>query len=138
MEKCSTGTGVVLEFEKAAMKGEPMPDGLSLMDQAMFQALAALYARYRRGELDRRQASAEKGKLLYEYEKQCRVAKFYADLAAWHTELRTRIEASASAYRKERTLENADALSATINGGQGLFPPAWGEEGAGKMKEDQP
>lgn len=112
----SNGTGVVLEFERPAMNGHPMPDGLPLEDQAMFQALSLLYARYRRGEITREMASGEKGKLLYEYDRRKRMAKSADALASWHAELRKSIEGAQCRYRKERTLEAADDLSAVLDG----------------------
>lgn len=116
MGERSQGTGVVLEFERAAMNGDPMPDGLALEGQLMFQALALLYTRYRRGEISREMASAEKGHLLYEYDLRQRKAKQAAGLSAWHTKLLKEIEAAQCRYRKERTLETADALSAAVDG----------------------
>ena len=47
MEERSTDPGVVSDLERLAMRGEEMPDGLSLADQEFFQGLAYIYSRYR-------------------------------------------------------------------------------------------
>ncbi len=105
-----------LPYERQAMQAQPMPDGLSLEDQLMYQALSILYARYKRHELTREQAAADKGRLLYEHDRRVRSAEADRRLAKWHTDLRKSIEAAQCYYRKERTIENADALSAAIDG----------------------
>lgn len=116
MAERGKGTGVVLEFERAAMNGEPMPDGLALEDQLMYQAISFLYARYRRHEISRDMASSEKGKLLFEYDRRKRMAKAASSLAKWHFKLRKKIEAAHCRFRKERTLAAADMLSAVLDG----------------------
>lgn len=119
MAERGQSTGVLLEFERTAMNGDPMPEGLPLEDQAMFQALSLLYARYRRGEITRDMASGEKGKLLFEYDRRKRMAKAAADLAGWHTRVRSEVEGAQCRYRKERTPEAADALSDALDGRMG-------------------
>lgn len=105
-----------LPYERQAMRAQPMPDGLSLEDQLMYQSLSILYARYKRNELTRAQATAEKGKLVYEYDRRNKIEAASSDLTKWHTELRKAIEAAQCRYRKEHTLEAADALSAALDG----------------------
>ena len=41
------------ELERTAMRGEPMPGGLSLVNQVYFQGLKYLYAQFRAGFIDR-------------------------------------------------------------------------------------
>ena len=116
MAECGQGTGVVLEYESAAMNGNPMPEGLAQEDQIMFQALSLLYARYHIGRISRDQATREKGQLLYEYDKRQRVAEADRKLTRWHSDLRREIEAAQNHFRKEHTLEAADRLSAALDG----------------------
>lgn len=57
--------GGVSALELAAIRGEPMPDGLSLIDQTFFQGLARVYQRYRSGFITREQGSVEKRQMEY-------------------------------------------------------------------------
>ena len=45
MEERSTDPGVVSDLERLAMRGEEMPDGLSLADQEFYQGYAYINAR---------------------------------------------------------------------------------------------
>ena len=56
-----------LPFERAALRGDPMPEGMALYEQAAFQALRGLYALYRRGGISREDAAREKEKILEAY-----------------------------------------------------------------------
>ena len=49
-----------LPYEQAAMHNEEMPAGLSIYDQAAYQALRHLYRSYRMKIIDRAQAAHEK------------------------------------------------------------------------------
>ena len=93
-----------------------MPDGLSLADQWFFQGLAYLYARFRSGQISREQGSKEKGAMLYQHDKAVRNEQFEGKMISWHVALTKDIEAAQNAYRKSRTLENADRLSAALDG----------------------
>lgn len=55
-------------WERDAMRGDAMPEGLPLYDQAAYQAMRYLYALYRRGEIPREDAATEKGRIRGEYE----------------------------------------------------------------------
>lgn len=101
-----------LSYELPAMHGEPMPPGLTFPDQCMFQALAALYARYRFKTISREQASQEKKQLLREHE----AFVYRWKLGDHYVELINHTEAARTAYRKNRTIENADALVKCIDG----------------------
>lgn len=99
-------------LEKQAMRGDPMPDGLPYPDQWLYQALAWLYARYRLKAIGRDDAKAEKRKLLREYETHC----YRHGLADHWAERRKRTELARAEYRKDRTIENANALLKSIDG----------------------
>lgn len=105
-------TGVVLWYEKQAMQADEMPDGLEYPDQIMFLCLRNLYAQVRMGIITRERAVAEKGKLLISH----RTNQFDLKLAKHRNELIKRTETRISAYRKNRTLENADALIEAFDG----------------------
>ena len=116
MEERGTGAGVVSELERLAIRGEPMPDGLNLTDQWVFQSLSLLYARYRAGFIGRDTGSREKGQILYQRDKEMRQREMDGKLILHHVELNRAMEAAQNAYRKSRTLENADRLSAALDG----------------------
>lgn len=108
----SKQTGVVLWYEKQAMQADEMPDGLEYPDQIMFLCLRNLYAQVRMGIIPRDRAVAEKGKLLVSY----RTNRFDLECAKKRNELIKRTETRISAYRKNRTLENADAVIVAFDG----------------------
>lgn len=101
-----------LSYERAAMRGDPMPEDLGYPDQIMFQALAALYARYRSGTVTRGQAAAEKKQLLRGHE----TFVHRWSLGNHYAEVIRCTETARTAYRKNRTIENADKLLSAIDG----------------------
>lgn len=107
-------TNFELPYEKKAMQGGEMPEGLTLTDQNMFLALRSLYDNYRKGIVDRDTASREKNRLLIEYK-----SSILIDMVCrnWVDQIK-QTEMARSEYRKERTLENADKLLAAIDGVQ--------------------
>lgn len=89
--------GEVSALELAAMRGEPMPGGLSLVDQTFFQGLARIYQRYRSGVITREQGSAEKKQMEIERRKTMdrtalenrqrqRSARLWKDVERWAAE----------------------------------------------------
>ena len=61
-------TGVTLPYEKIAMAGGEMPDGLEYPDQILFLALRMLYDQFKKGIVDKATATREKKQLLEEYQ----------------------------------------------------------------------
>lgn len=112
MSADNNSTGVTLPYEKQAMRGDPMPDGLNYPDQLLYQALALLYARYRLGAVTKDQAVLEKKSLLDNY----RVYQFQWDMGDRWVEVIKKTDLARCEYRKNRTLENADALVKCIDG----------------------
>lgn len=108
----------VLDFpwEQAAMDGGPMPDGLSLAEQCAYQAMVFLYARFRMKMIERNAGHREKLLIKRELELRQENDAFNDRLIRHHIEQTKKIELAHSAYRKERTIEAADRLSAAING----------------------
>lgn len=103
-------TGITLPYEQAAMRGDPMPEGLKSYDALMFQNLSMLYERKRRGMIDRATAVREKRFLLDAY----RIDKFGDEVMQDSVRLWRGIEAAASAYRLAPSIETADALIKAI------------------------
>ena len=100
------------EHKMMAKRGEPMPEGLGWAEQAGYQALANLTARYRAGAISAEQARAESAEIDravmngYTHERYIKhVAELYRD-----------IEWAAMEYRDNKTIENADRMLDVIYG----------------------
>lgn len=103
-------------WEAAAMRNDPMPDGLPLEEQKAFQALGHLYARFHLNQITREDGSREKGMIVHSVyaERQNRIVR--ERLSAHSAQMFKAVESAANAYAKERTLENADRLYEAIYG----------------------
>lgn len=105
-------TGIVLPYEKAAIRGDEMPDGLSFPDQLMYIALRSLYSQVRQGIIPRDAGVREKRKIMPQYE---RYRSGWDCGLEWAKKLKV-TEAARAAYRKNRSLTAADELVAIMEG----------------------
>ena len=103
-----------LPYEKTAMAGGEIPDGLEYPDQILFLELRLLYESYRKGLIDRNVATREKVELLRTYEAHKIVDKMGKE---WVDQIK-RTELARAEYRKDKTIENADKLLACVEGGK--------------------
>ena len=103
-----------LPYEKIAMAGGEMPEGLEYPDQILFLGLRLLYDSYRRKMIDRDKATQEKVELLRTYEAHKIVEKLGKE---WVDQIK-RTELARAEYRKDKTIENADKLLACVEGGK--------------------
>lgn len=103
-------------WERQAMDGAEMPDGLSLEEQLAYQALAHLYGRYNKKLISRERGSAEKGKIVHALDCRKQKADMSRKLAEHHTKLLKDLEGAASDYAKNRTLEAADRMYQVVYG----------------------
>lgn len=101
-----------LPYERIAMFGGEMPDGLCSTDQQMFLELRLLYDSHKRGIVDRETARKEKIKLLNNYEANLVMDTLTRQWAQQHM----KTEFARQTYRKNRTLENADAIILAFEG----------------------
>ena len=101
-----------LPYEKIAMAGGEMPEGMEYPDQILFLELRLLYDSYKRKLIDREVATREKVELLRVYEAHKIVDGCGKE---WVDQIK-RTEIARAAYRKEKTIENADKLLACIEG----------------------
>lgn len=101
-----------LFFERVAMSGGEMPDGLTSADQQMFLELRLLYDSHKRGIVDWETARKEKTKLLNNYHANVVMDNLTKQWAQQNVET----EQARQAYRKNRTLENADAIILAFEG----------------------
>lgn len=116
MGERGSSSGMVFEFERQAMNGDPIPHGLSQVDQLLYLQLRSLYFQYRSNFIIREKGAEDKKRLFAEYKKRLDSEKFRDELMSWHIALRKRIEASHAEYRKNPTPENAEKLSLAIDG----------------------
>lgn len=105
-------TGIVLPWEKDAMAGLEMPDGLSYSDQILYLSLRTLYAQYFKKVIDRETATKEKRKLLDEY----KIYQFREDMGKEWVEVIRLTELARADYRKDPCHENAMKLIDIIEG----------------------
>ena len=99
-------------LEVLAEKNEPMPEGLSLTDKKMFLAFRYLGGLKRLRMLGGEEYSREKLKLAQDYHSEKHSDAYIQHVS--HTIRKT--ELARCAYRKNRTLENADAIVFAIDG----------------------
>ena len=101
-----------LPYERIAMAGGEMPNGLEYPDQILFLELRLLYDSYKRKLIDRDTATREKVELLRTYEAHKIVDKMGKE---WVDQIK-RTELARAEYRKDKTIENADKLLACVEG----------------------
>ena len=101
-----------LPYEKIAMSGGEMPTGMEYPDQILFLELRLLYDSYKRKLIDRDAATQEKAELLRVYEAHKIVDRMGKE---WVDQIK-RTELARAAYRKDKTIENADKLVACVEG----------------------
>ena len=105
-------TGIVLPWEKDAMAGLEIPDGLSYPDQILDLSLRMLYRQYYQKIIDRETATKEKKKLLDEY----KIYQFREELEKQWVEIIRLTELARDDYRKNPCHENAMKLIDIIEG----------------------
>ena len=98
-------------MERAAMHGEVLPGGLSLAGQKFYLALRTLYRDSKAGAISKEDAAKEKKSLVEAYTMEHSKEEF---LDRSTVSLQSRIETAAENFRKNRTLEAADAFYAAI------------------------
>lgn len=102
---------VNIGFEVDAMHGEPLPKGLDVADSCLYIALKNLYAMYRNKLINRKDATEEKRRLIYNWTTDKSKIEFInRDSEA----LRRKIDIASDDYKNNPCIENADKLYAAI------------------------
>lgn len=99
-------------LEDLAMDNRPLPKDACDADLFLYLSFRALHAEYRFGAVSRDMAHHIKIKLLTRWKELNALEKMLVERVAQIK----RIEASANAYCKDRTLENADWFHAAVYG----------------------
>lgn len=96
----------------AAYKGERLPSDSSwtMPERMLWYEYSDLYRRFRAGAIQKEQAEAERNRIMRQYETDSTVQEMSDRVFQAQANLWKRIEAAANAYRRERTLEHADAF----------------------------
>ena len=105
-------TGIVLPYEKEAMTGLEMPNGLSYPDQVLYLELRLLYRQYYQKIIDRETAVREKKKMIEQYKD----LKFREKMGDHWVEIIRLTELATSEYRKNPCHENAMKLIRILEG----------------------
>ena len=95
------------EFERQAMRNEPCPKRLDIVDTATYMALRCLYAMYKRGLISREKATAEKETIVFNWKTDKSKLEF---LNRKSEALKNKIGAASAEYAKAPTIENAEKL----------------------------
>lgn len=98
-------------FEKDAMNGRPLPQGLDIADSFLYVALKNLYAMYRNKLIIRKDATEEKRRLIYNWATDKSKIEF---LDRSSDSLKIKIGAASDEYKNNPSIENADKLYAAL------------------------
>lgn len=103
-------------WEREAMRGAEIPDGLSLCDQMAYLSLRTLYCDYHEKRVNRETASAEKRRIFGAWDKAKRTAEFERNLAFFRARVIKDTDAAKAAVRKDPSPENAIKLCNVLDG----------------------
>ena len=98
-------------FERQAMHGEPLPQGLDIADSCLYVALKNLYAMYRNKMISRKDATEEKRRLIYNWKTDKSKIEF---LNRESEELRNKIGTASEDYKNNPCIESAEKLYAAF------------------------
>lgn len=105
------------ELKALAWVGKEPPD-LPAHEKLYYVRTARIYEMFRNGFMPEDKAVSEMKSALCEFDKYNRIAEAELKRAKHSAEFFKNIELAASAFRKDRTIENADRLITCIDGGR--------------------
>lgn len=112
-------SGETIDFypwEREAIQGAEMPDGLCLEEQLAYMALRHLSAAFRLKMVDQATATREKQKIFGECRQRLEYREFSRKLDAYHVELINSTEGARSDCLKNPTPENFRRLVLVMDG----------------------
>ena len=98
-------------FEREAMQGNPVPQGLDIADSCLYVALKNLYAMYRSKLISRKDATEEKRRLIYNWATDKSKIEF---LNRDSDGLKSKIGVASEDYKNNPCIETADKLYAAF------------------------
>lgn len=99
-----------------AAKDSLPSEKLSLAEWLLFYRLRDLYRDFRTGKVTKSGGEKRKGEITRQFEIDCQNELFVERCAAKNGELYKSIESAATAYRENKTLENADKFVEAVYG----------------------
>lgn len=103
-------------WERAALYGHPMPEGLGLEEQMAYTSLRNTVHAFRAGRLSEEQAAHEKRLLVAEYQARAEKREFENQITAYHVRLIRAAEGAKTACMKNPTPENVRRLVRVMDG----------------------
>ena len=104
------------QYEEQAKNHEPVPDGLSMLDECGYRILSEIYALYQHETITREQAIDKKRKLKARALKESQLDNFRDNTAYEREKILRLSEQARTRARKEPTQENCLALVDTVDG----------------------
>ena len=98
-------------FEREAMQGKPLPQGIDIADSCLYVALKNLYAMYQNKLISRKDATEEKRRLVYNWTTDKAKLEF---LNRDSESLKNKIAAASEEYKNNPCVETADKLYAAF------------------------
>ena len=98
-------------FEREAMQGNPLPQGLDIADSCLYVALKNLYAMYQNKLISRKDATEEKRRLVYNWTTDKAKIEF---LNRESETLRDKIGTASEDYKNNPCIETAEKLYAAF------------------------
>lgn len=108
-------------FEREAMQGKPLPQGLDIADSCLYVALKNLYAMYQNKLISRKDATEEKRRLVYNWTTDKAKIEF---LNRESETLRDKIGVASEKYKNNPCIETAEKLYAAFYN----LPDDWREK----------
>ena len=108
-------------FEREAMQGKPLPQGLDIADSCLYVALKNLYAMYQNKLISRKDATEEKRRLVYNWTTDKAKIEF---LNRDSESLKNKIAAASEDYKNNPCVETAEKLYAAFYN----LPDDWREK----------
>ena len=109
-------TGITFPFEKIAISGGEMPDGLTGPEQRLFLGLRALYHQKRVGIITREVAVAEKKKLVHTYSRDVADSEVCNRLIACHTKINNSVWQLYAEFKRAPSMELANKIVRVFDG----------------------
>ncbi len=89
---------------------------LSLAESLLWYRLRDLYRKFKQGSISKERAAAEKQKAIAQYKSDAELFGFYETYVSKSAKLWRNIESAATAYRNNKTIENADKFVEAVYG----------------------
>lgn len=104
------------QIAKLAAQNIVPSEKLSLSESLLWYRLRDLYRNFAQGSISKDNAAAEKQKIVKQYNADKQAQETAERYIAHHAELWRKIEGAATAYRTNKTIENADKFVEAVYG----------------------